>query len=85
MACARPVIAVGFGGPAEIVDDEVGRLLPATGPEAVIAGLVSALEDLVSHPDAWRRRGEAGRARVEARYSWDAKIDRAVALYRQVA
>ncbi len=85
MACARPVIAVGFGGPAEIVDDEVGRLLPATGPEAVIAGLVSALEDLVSHPDAWCRRGEAGRARVEARYSWDAKIDRAVALYRQVA
>jgi len=24
MACARPVIAVGFGGPAEIVDDAVG-------------------------------------------------------------
>lgn len=84
MACARPVIAVDFGGPAEIVDDEVGRLLPATDPEAVIAGLVSALEDLVDHPDAWRRRGEAGRARVQARYSWDAKVERALALYRQV-
>jgi len=84
MACARPVIAVGFGGPAEIVDDEVGQLLPATDPDAVIEGLVRALEGLVQDPEAWRRRGEAGRNRVEARYSWDAKVDRAVALYRQL-
>ncbi len=84
MACARPVIAVGFGGPAEIVDDEVGLLLPATGPQAVIDGLVKALADLIREPEAWRRRGESGRDRVQARYSWDAKVDRALGLYRQL-
>jgi glycosyltransferase involved in cell wall biosynthesis len=82
MACARPVIAVGFGGPAEIVDDEVGQRLPATHPEALIAALVAALEDLIRDPEAWRRRGLAGHARVLSRYTWDAKVDRALALYR---
>lgn len=84
MACARPVIAVGFGGPAEIVDESVGLALPPTGPESVIEGFVAALRDVVRHPETWRRRGEAGRQRAEERYSWDAKVDAAVALYRDL-
>ncbi|MGD9299684.1 MAG: glycosyltransferase family 4 protein [Thiohalocapsa sp.] len=84
MASARPVIAVDYGGPAEIVDDEVGRKVPATGNEAAIAGIRDALQDLSRDPDAWRRRGEAGRARVERQYSWDAKVDAAVELYRKL-
>ncbi|MBK1643684.1 glycosyl transferase [Thiocapsa imhoffii] len=84
MACARPVIAVAFGGPAEIVDDAVGRALPADGPEAVVAGFVEACRDLVRDPDTWRRRGETGRQRAEERYSWDAKVASAIALYRDL-
>lgn len=84
MACARPVLAVGFGGPAEIVDDAVGRLLPATHSGAVIESLVAALRDLASDPEAWRARGAAGRARVESRYSWDAKVETAIGLYQDL-
>jgi glycosyltransferase involved in cell wall biosynthesis len=84
MASARPVIAVDYGGPAEIVDDAVGRKVPATGNAAAIAGIRDALIDVVEHPDAWRQRGETGRQRVETRYSWPAKIDAAVALYRDL-
>ncbi len=84
MACARPVIAVGFGGPAEIVDETVGLTLPPAGPTAVVEGFVSALRDLVRHPETWRRRGEAGRQRAEERYSWDAKVDSAISLYRDL-
>lgn len=84
MACARPVIAVGFGGPAEIVDETVGVALPPTGPEAVVEGFVAALRDVVRNPETWRRRGETGRHRAEERYSWDAKVDLAIALYRDL-
>lgn len=84
MACARPVTAVAFGGPAEIVDDAVGRLLPDTGREAVVAGLVEIFHDVVAHPDAWRARGEEGLRRARQRYGWDAKMDEAVKLYQRL-
>jgi glycosyltransferase involved in cell wall biosynthesis len=84
MASARPVIAVAFGGPAEVVDDAVGLAIPAHDSEQVIAGIAEALRDVVRNPERWRRRGEEGRRRAEELYSWDAKVDRAVEFYEQV-
>jgi glycosyltransferase involved in cell wall biosynthesis len=84
MACARPVIAVDFGGPAEIVDEKVGRLAPAEGPERVVKAFAEALREVVSNPDRWRRKGEEGRRRVEKFFSWDEKIERALRLYRDL-
>ena len=40
MAAARPVIAIAYGGPAEVVDDHVGRAILPDGSEAVIEALV---------------------------------------------
>ncbi len=84
MACARPVIAVRFGGPAEIVDEGVGRAISPDSPEAVIAGFAEAFIDLFRNPDAWRQRGSEGRRRAERRYGWDAKIEATIQLYKQV-
>jgi len=84
MAVARPVIAVDFGGPAEIVDDAVGALLPASGREHLIQRLVQLLQDVRQNPEQWRQRGEQGRKRVESLYSWDAKIAIAISHYRQL-
>lgn len=84
MACARPVTAVAFGGPAEIVDDAVGRALPPTGRKAVVDALAEVFRDVVAQPKAWRARGEEGLRRARAHYSWEAKIDAAVALYRRL-
>ena len=84
MAAARPVIAVNFGGPAEIVDEEVGRLVPADGPQAVIDAVAAALREIVADPEGWRRKGEAGRRRAERCFSWDAKIEQALRLYRDL-
>ena len=84
MACARPVIGIGHGGPAEIVDQYVGCLLPPDGPEAVIAGLADAFRDIVHDPQTWRRRGEAGRRRAEQQYGWAAKIETILRLYAKV-
>lgn len=84
MACARPVTAVAFGGPAEVVDDGVGHALPDTGREAVVSGLVEVFRDVAAHPDAWRARGQEGLRRARERYGWDAKVDEAVVLYRRL-
>jgi glycosyltransferase involved in cell wall biosynthesis len=84
MAVARPVIAVDFGGPAEIVDDAVGALLPASGREHLIQRLVQLLEDVRQNPVQWRQRGEQGRKRVESLYSWDAKISIALSHYQRL-
>ncbi len=85
MACALPAVAVNYGGPAEILNDEVGRLLPSDGPEAVVAALTDVLRDAYRNPGEWRRRGLAGQKRVKEEFDWDAKIDRAMQLYREVS
>jgi glycosyltransferase involved in cell wall biosynthesis len=84
MASAVPVVAVNYGGPAEIVDDEVGRLLPADGPEPLIASLADTLREVVRNPEDWRARGETGRRRAEQTYGWDAKVSEMLELYRQI-
>ncbi len=84
MACARPVTAVAFGGPAEIVDDAVGRLLPDSGREAVVAALVEIFHDVVAQPDAWRARGAESLRRARQHYGWEAKMDEAMTLYQRL-
>lgn len=84
MAVARPVIAVDFGGPGEIVDDAVGVKLPATGKADLVQGLVAALTDVRERPEHWQALGAEGRRRVENHYSWAAKIAAAIDLYRQL-
>lgn len=81
MAAARPVIALDYGGPAEIVDDAVGALIPATNRDSVVADLALTLGNIFAEPSAWRDRGIAGRRRVEERFSWPAKIEAALDLY----
>ena len=84
MAVARPVIAIDFGGPAEIVDDGVGVKLPATGKADVVQGLIKQLESVRQQPELWIARGLEGRRRFELYYSWDAKIASAIACYREL-
>ena len=84
MAVGRPVIAIDFGGPAEIVDDGVGVKLPATGKVDVVQGLIKQLENVRQQPELWIARGQEGRRRVELNYNWDAKIASAIACYREL-
>lgn len=84
MAAARPVAAVLYGGPAEIVDPGVGQGIAPEGVDAVVTGLVGAFRDVVRRPEEWRRRGVEGRRRAEQQFSWDAKVEFTLDLYRQL-
>jgi glycosyltransferase involved in cell wall biosynthesis len=85
MASGVPVIAVNYGGPAELVDDEVGRILSAAGKEALISDLTKALTDAWRKPSEWERKGECGRLRAENCYGWDARMNAALELYAGLA
>ena len=84
MASARPVVVVNYGGPAEIVDDEVGIALPPDGEEQVVEGLSNTFRDVFARPEHWRALGAAGRARAEQKYSWDAKVREVISMYDEL-
>lgn len=73
-----PVVASAVSGiPEVVVDGETGWLVPPENPEA----LAGALEEVLADPPEARRRGEAGRRRIEERYrpavaaaSWRAAV-----------
>jgi glycosyltransferase involved in cell wall biosynthesis len=69
MACARPAIAVGRFGPAEIVAD--GRTGWLVEPDDE-ASLAAAIRDAIERPDEVARRGARARAVALERWSWPA-------------
>ncbi len=83
MASARPVIAIRFGGPAELVDDSVGALVEPMARQAT-ADIAALLQQVVAQPADWAAKGLAGRRKVEAHYSWSAKVAAAGALYQSM-
>lgn len=80
MACARPVIASPVGANCDVVQDGENGFL-ATTPEEWTA----ALERLAGDAALRRRMGDAGRARVEDRYSLAATAPKLTALLRETA
>ncbi len=91
MACRAPVVASATGGILEVVvEGETGFLVPFA-PDAVTGfpvdpgqfarDLAARLTELLADPERCRRFGDAGRARVEAMFSWGAIAEQTVALY----
>jgi glycosyltransferase involved in cell wall biosynthesis len=83
MATARPVIAVSYGGPAELVTDEVGHGIAPIGRSHVVEQLTTDLVSVIQDPEMWKRKGLEGRTRAEREFSWDAKIEQALLVYQQ--
>ncbi len=81
MALGVPVISTRVSAIPEVVaDGETGWLVPPGDPAAIARALRAALSD----PDERRRRGEAGRARLESRFTVDAMVEHTLAVYRGV-
>jgi glycosyltransferase involved in cell wall biosynthesis len=73
MACQTPVIGTTIGGIPEVIDDGIdGLVVPARDAHA----LAQAISYMIEHPEAARRMGEAGAAKVAARFTWENCVER---------
>jgi glycosyltransferase involved in cell wall biosynthesis len=68
MACGLPVVASRLGGLPEVVGEDAGVLIPPKNPEALAEALAKLLDD----ETGCLAMGKAGRAKVEAGFSWPA-------------
>lgn len=84
MACAKPCIVFDWGGPGELVDDEVGRKVSARDETALVDGLTAAFADIVAHPDAWSQRALAARQRAVQQFDWSQRVEQMLRLYGEV-
>jgi glycosyltransferase involved in cell wall biosynthesis len=92
MACNTPVVGSAVGGIREVVvDGETGILVdPHLSPEPphdpvaparFERGLAEAINRIANDPELWKRMCEAGRRRVEERYSWRSIAQQTYELY----
>jgi starch synthase len=94
MACRAPVVASATGGILEVVvDDVTGYLVPfeqdpvtsfPLHPEKFSRDLAAKLSAVLADPEKARRFGEAGRRRVEEKFSWTAIAEQTIDLYRRL-
>jgi alpha-maltose-1-phosphate synthase len=78
MACETAVVASAVGGILEVVEDGVtGLLVPPSRPDA----LADAIRRLLGDPALARAMGQAGRRRVEAKFSWASVAARTEEVY----
>lgn len=76
-AAGRPVIAGDIAPLREVVRDGIDGIHSANEPRAVARAILRILAD----PDAARRMGEAGRARLRERWTWPIVAERTERAY----
>lgn len=82
MAAGRAVVASDVGGnPELVVHGHTGLLYPSDDD----AALAAAIRELLSNPERRRRMGEAGRARVEERFTLPSMVSQMERIYRECA
>ncbi len=94
MACGAPVVASATGGIKEVVvDGETGYLVafdqdPLTSfpkdSDRFAHDLAARISELLADPDQCKRFGQAGRKRVEEKFSWRAIAGETIDLYRKL-
>jgi glycosyltransferase involved in cell wall biosynthesis len=83
MAMELPVIATHWGGPADYLDEACGLLIPPESRESFVAALAAAIRQLHGSRELRLRLGSAARRKAACEFSWDAKIDRIIEIYRR--
>lgn len=82
MSMGKPVIATGWGGPADYLDPQCGVLIAPVDRESMIKGFAEAMVRLALSPAERERLGANGRDKVHREFDWDVKVDRMTQIYR---
>ena len=84
MAMGKPVIATGWGGPADYLDEFSGMLVGPTSYQDLVAGFAEAMTKLMNSPELAKSMGDAGRKRAVRDFDWQKKIDQVIGIYRSL-
>ena len=84
MNAGLPVVALRFGGPALMLDDNTGRLIEPGPTQQVVENLAEALLDLSSSPEIRKKLGECAKRRVAEHFTWSRKEAVSRHIYQQV-
>ena len=78
MACGLPVVSTRCGGPEEVVDDSVGRLVAVGDPEDLATGILAVIDGYGGYDRPEIRR------RAEERFDYRRVARQTYALYEEV-
>ena len=84
MASGMACVVVDYGGPATLVQPEHGIKIPMGDLEHLVRHFTAELEQLVTDPDRVARLGTAAHHHAMNYYSWDAKAQKMLEIYRWV-
>lgn len=84
MASGLPSIVVNHGGPAELVDENNGILLPLTERETLVTNLIAAMEKLATNSQLSERLGHNAIQTVVQRFTWSRKAEQVKDIYHEV-
>jgi glycosyltransferase involved in cell wall biosynthesis len=82
MAVGVTPIVVAYGGPAELVTEKTGFLLPIGSREEIVMAMRKTLSDICERPDMIEARSAAAMARAREYFTWNAKAKSVVEIYK---
>ena len=85
MALGVVPLVVDYAGPGELVDDEVGFKVPLSDRSGIVKAFRTRLQSLCADPAALPSLSIKCSERVAQKFTWDAKADVIMKIYRQVA
>ncbi len=83
MALGVVPIVVDYAGPGELVTDKTGFKIPLGAREDIVACLEKTLSNIHEHRSQLRQLAENGLRQVKEDFTWSAKADRILSLYRR--
>jgi glycosyltransferase involved in cell wall biosynthesis len=82
MALGLVPIVMDYGGPGEIVSPATGFAIPMGTPEQIVVRVREVLAKLAADPSVIRPMGERARERVFKYFTWKAKAEQVLEVYR---
>jgi glycosyltransferase involved in cell wall biosynthesis len=84
MACGMVPVVVDYGGPGGLVGPDRGVKVPIGSKDAIVRAMSHELEALAARPERILKLSQTAREYALKEYSWAAKADKTVEVYKWV-